>query len=177
MKILPRTQFGNPILRQKAKKVSSAFLKTAGFKKLVPQMFYTMKRANGVGLAAPQIGLSLQLAVIQVQPTRLRPNLEDLGKIVIINPRIVGRAKEQVDDWEGCLSFPGVRGKTPRHKSITVEYLDEKGKKVVRKLAGFLARVFQHEIDHLNGTVYVDRMKDMKTLMILPEFKERILKQ
>lgn len=177
MKTLLRTQFGNPILRQKAKKVSVAFLKSTKFEKLIAQMFRTMKQSNGVGLAAPQIGISMQLAVIQVQPTKLRPNLESLPKTVIINPKILSHSTQQTTDWEGCLSFEDVRGKATRYNKIKVEYTDEKGKKVTRDLSGFLARVFQHEIDHLNGLVYVDRMKDMKTLMVLDEFKKRILKQ
>lgn len=139
-------------------------------------MFYTMKHASGVGLAAPQIGLSIQLAVIQVKPTKFRPNLESLPKTVIINPRVVSYSKDQSADWEGCLSFPGVRGKAVRSNKIKVQYMDEHGKKVRRELSGFSARVFQHEIDHLNGIVYIDRIKDMKTLVALEEFKKRVLK-
>jgi len=176
MKVLPRTQFGNPVLRQKAKKIAVSFLKTPGFKKLIQQMFFTMKRVGGVGLAAPQIGLSMSLAVIQVSPTKLRPNLEKLSRTVIANPRIIAHSKAQEFDWEGCLSFNGVRGKVPRHKVITVEFIDENSRKVRRVYKGFSARVFQHEIDHLNGKVYVDRMSDMTTLMTLPEFKKRVLK-
>ena len=176
MKIFPRTHFGNPILRQKAKKVSLSFLKTREFKRLISQMFYTMKRANGVGLAAPQIGISLQLAVIQVKPTKLRPNLPTLPKTVIVNPEIISHSKEMVSDWEGCLSFPGVRGEVSRYKKIKVRYTNEQGETITHEHEGFIARVFQHEIDHLNGTVYVDRMEDMKTLMVLKEFKKRILK-
>lgn len=177
MKILPRTQFGNPILRAKAKDISLNFLKKEKFKKLVKQMIYTMRHVGGVGLAAPQIDESLCLAVMETRPTPTRPKLKRRGPIVVVNPRIVKYSKEKVSDWEGCLSFKGVRGDVPRSKIITVEYYNEKGEKIVEKATGLWARIFQHETDHLNGIVYVDRMIDMKKLVTLEEFKRRILKK
>lgn len=166
-KVLPRTQFGNPILRTKAKAVSAAFLKTQTFKTLISQMFYTMRQAHGVGLAAPQIGKPLRLAVIKVSP--------DLRR-VIVNPRITWHSKAKSLDWEGCLSFSDGRGQVPRWTAIEVRYMDENGKRVVEKHRDFAARVFQHEIDHLNGIVYVDRMPNMKTLMTRKEFLKRVAK-
>jgi len=177
MKVLPRTKFGNPILRAKAKTVPLSELKTKRFKNLVEQMFYTMKRADGMGLAAPQIGKSMRLFVVQISPTKFRPNLKPLPKTVAVNPKIVKKSKETEDDWEGCLSCPSIRGKVPRSKRVTAIYYDEFGKKKTVNLEGLQARLFQHEIDHLNGNVYVDRMKDMKSLMTLSEFEERILNQ
>lgn len=176
MKVLLRTQFGDPILRKKTKEVQSQFLKTQGFKNMVLQMFYTMEQTDGVGLAAPQIGKSLRLAVIQVNPTKFRKNLERLPKTVIINPRILWHSKEEAEDWEGCLSFPDARGKVFRYKEIKVRYTNENGQEIVRDLIGFSARVFQHEIDHLNGILYIDRMRSMKSFMSLKEFKKRVLK-
>ncbi len=176
-KILKRTQFGNPILRIKAKKVSAKFLQTVEFKKLTKQMIYTMRRTHGVGLAAPQVGESLNFAVMQMRPTPTRPNLKMKGPIIIVNPKIIRYSKEKVSEWEGCLSFYGVRGSVLRSKSITVEYNNEKGEKKKEEATGFWARIFQHEIDHLNGIVYVDQMKDMKKLITLQEFKDRILKK
>lgn len=175
MEVLSRTQFGNPILRAKTKRVSLNFLGKDKFKKLVKQMIYTMRRTGGVGLAAPQIGISLSLAVMETRPTPTRPKLGRKGPIVIVNPRIVKYSKEKITDWEGCLSFKGVRGSVPRPKTITVEYYNEKGEKVVEKATGLWARIFQHEIDHLNGIVYIDRVEDTKTIMTLGEFKKRIL--
>ncbi len=177
MKILPRTQFGNPILRQHSKKVSLSSLKTSSFKKLIKQMIFTMRRSGGVGLAAPQIGKSLQIVVMETRPSKTRPKLKKKGPIVIINPKIVKYSKNKEKDWEGCLSLQGVRGHVPRAKEITVEYLDVKGENVREVVRGFWARIFQHEIDHLNGNVYVDRMEDMTTLMTFTEFKKRILKK
>ncbi len=177
MKSLPRTQFGNPILRAKAKKIPLGFVDKDRFKKLVKQMIYTMRQVGGVGLAAPQIGESLSLAVMETGPTPTRPKLKKKGPIVVVNPRVVKYSKEKVSDWEGCLSFRGVRGKVPRSKSVIVEYYNEKGEKVVEKATGLWARIFQHEIDHLNGIVYIDRIEDTKTIMTLDEFKKRILKK
>jgi peptide deformylase len=98
---------------------------------------------------------------------------------VLINPRILLRSKKTEEDWEGCLSFGGkrcARGKVPRSTSITVRYTDESGKLITRKVSGFLARVFQHEIDHLNGKVFVDRMRNMLTLTTYDEFMRRMVK-
>ena len=168
MKILPRTQFGNPILRAKSKAVPAAVIKTAAFKTLVKQMFHTMRNVKGVGLAAPQIGKGIRLAVIGVPAARFRR--------VLVNPKITWHSGAKNLDWEGCLSFVDGRGQVPRWSAIKVEYTNEKGERVKERHVGFLARVFQHEIDHLNGFAYVDRMTDMRTLMTHREFIKRIVK-
>lgn len=172
MRTLPRTQFGNPILRTKAKAVPAAFLRTAASRNLIKQMFHTMRQAKGVGLAAPQIGKALRLAVIGVPVWR--SGEKRYFRRVIVNPKITWHSKAKNLDFEGCLSFPDGRGQVPRWSGIVVEYMDEKGIKVKEGCGGFLARVFQHEVDHLNGVVYVDRMPDMKTLMTHKEFLKRI---
>jgi peptide deformylase len=177
MKVLARTEFGNPILRQRAKNVPLKQLKMSSFKKLIVQMIYTMRRVHGVGLAAPQIGKSLQLAVIETRPSQFRPKLKKRGPIVVVNPKIISYGKDKAKDWEGCLSFEGARGRVPRSKEITVEYFNEKGEKVTERAKGLWARIFQHEIDHLNGVVYVDRMENMISLMAVGEFKKRVLKK
>lgn len=175
MKILPRTHFGNPILRKKAKTVSLKFLKTAKFRKLIKEMIFTMRQTQGVGLAAPQIDIPLKVAVMETRPTSTRPILKRKGPITIINPKIIKYSREKIEDWEGCLSFYGVRGSVPRSKTITVEYHNEKGEKIIEETTGLWARIFQHEIDHLNGVLYVDQMKNMKKLITLQEFKKRVL--
>lgn len=177
LRVLPRTLFGNPILRKRAIRVSRARIQSAELQELIRLMFYTMRQANGVGLAAPQVGESLQLAVIAVKKNPVRPNVVPVRKTVIINPRIIGFSEALISDWEGCLSLPGVRGLVPRSRVVTVEYTDDKGKRQTTQYSGFAARVFQHEIDHLNGTVYVDRMPDMKSLMTVSEFRERVVKK
>jgi peptide deformylase len=177
MKILKRTQFGDPILRMKAKKVSAKEISSQAFKKLIKEMFHTMHESTGVGLAAPQIGKPLSLSVIEINKSKVRPRVTPLNQTVIINPQIKESSAKMVSDWEGCLSLDGVRGLVPRHQSVVVEFTDVSGIKQTLKLKGFQARVFQHEIDHLNGVLYVDRMKDMKTLMTTDEFEKRIIKK
>ncbi len=179
MKALPRTEFGNPILRTKAKAVPLKSLRTPKMKKLIREMLLTMHKTGGVGLAAPQVGESIRLAVMETYSTEHRPHLEQRGPIVIVNPRIIQYSTILKKDWEGCLSFaPEHVGATvPRPSSITVEYYTEKGEKMVERASGLWARIFQHEIDHLNGVLYVDRLKDMKDLMTRNEFKKRKVKK
>ncbi len=176
---LPRTHFGNPILRKRAKNIPQGLIGTVALDNLIETMFHTMRKAQGIGLAAPQIGESLQLAVIGLGRTPSRPDLENQdpedARIVLINPKIVAYGKKQDEMWEGCLSLPGVRGVVPRPLSITVRYTDENGAKITREVKGLLARVFQHEIDHLNGTVYVDRIADIKTLIAEDEYMNRVV--
>jgi peptide deformylase len=177
MKILPRTQFGNPILRSKAKKVSYKFFKTIKGKKLIKSMIYTMRRDNGVGLAAPQIGQPLSIAVMEMRPSVNRPKLKHKGPIVVVNPRILKHSKNKINGWEGCLSLRAIRAMVPRSKTITVEYYNENGKKITEEATGFWARIFQHEIDHLNGLGYIDRIENTKTIMMFSEYKKRVLKK
>lgn len=176
MRVLPRTEFGNPILRTKAKTVPASFLKSKAFTKLEAEMIHTMRRVNGVGLAAPQVGVPMRMAVMEMRVTPTRPNIKHKGPITIVNPTIVSKGKTK-SDWEGCLSLSGVRGSVPRADSVTVSYTNSKGEKVTERASGLWARIFQHEIDHLNGVLYVDQMKDMKTLMTESEFKKRIIKK
>lgn len=177
MKVLTLTQFGNPILRTKARKVPLSFLKTPAFKNLEKQMIYTMRHRNGVGIAAPQVGVPLRIVVMEIRKTPTRPNVEHQGPITIINPVIKKYGSKKERGWEGCLSLRDVRGEVNRSSAVTVEYINSEGRKVAEQATGLWARIFQHEIDHLNSTVYVDRMDDMKTLMTLTEFKKRILKK
>jgi len=170
MRVLPRRKFGDPILRKKAKTVSKEISNSVEFQTLIKEMFYTMRRCQGVGLAAPQVGESLQLAVIDISSDDVRANVRDTGKLVLINPKISNPSEQVTQSWEGCLSFPGVMGRVPRHKKITLTWQDEKGDKHKQEFVGFAAIVIQHEVDHLNGILFVDRMKDMKTLMVVDEF-------
>ena len=156
--------FGQPVLRQKSRPLSLPQIHSQTIKKLIPRMFYTMRNI-GVGLAAPQIGLPLCLAVIEVKPLPHRPKVDNFPKTVIINPVIRQYSKKKLPMWEGCLSLPGVAGQALRSDWVVVEYLDEQGNKHKQKHTGFVAEVFQHEIDHLNGILYVDRIKDIKTLV------------
>lgn len=147
MPILKIITLPDPILRKKAKSIN---LKTANFrelKNLVSSMAKTMIKTDGVGLAAPQIGKSIRLAVINSQD----------GPFCLINPEIIKKSWARELDQEGCLSVPGVFGKVKRHKKITLIYHDLAGKKVKLTAQGLMARVIQHEIDHLEGILFIDK--------------------
>jgi peptide deformylase len=169
---LPRTQFGNPILRQKAKKLSLEEISTPSFKRLIKEMFFTIQDI-GIGLAAPQVGKSIQLAVIDIHPLSHRPDVE-LFKRVLINPKILEYSREKENGYEGCLSFDELRAETTRSKRVKVSYLDEQGTIHVEWIEGLVAKAFQHEIDHLNGVLYVDHVQDSRTIMTTKEFNKCI---
>jgi len=164
MKVLSIVQFGDPVLRQKTKPMPLAQIRSSQIQKFIPLMFYTMRNI-GVGLAAPQVGLPLRLAVIEIKPLDPRLEVEPFPKTVVINPTILKYSKKQSPKWEGCLSLKNVAAEAMRSNSVTVHYWDEKGKPHTQQYTGFAAQVFQHEIDHLNGILYVDRVKDIKTLV------------
>ena len=156
------------ILKGKAREVK---LPSANLKQLVADMFETMRAANGVGLAAPQIGLAQRLLVIETPP--VFEKLEDGTEVevdpsatyVVINPEIIKSSKEEIDWTEGCLSMPGWYGDVPRPAWVTVEYTDLSGKRLrVRRADGWLGRILQHEIDHLDGVMFTERMRDLSTL-------------
>ena len=144
-------------LRTKSRKVQSASPKMVAF---AEEMVETMREANGVGLAAPQVGLLQRLFVAEL------PEDEETGEpaetYILFNPKIIKGRGEQIG-YEGCLSIPGYIGEVARRQQITVEAFDEKGDLVRLKVEGYLARVFQHEIDHLDGILYTDRLTDPET--------------
>lgn len=152
-------------------------LPTPGLKQLIADMFETMEAANGVGLAAPQIGLAQRLIVIQTPPVVEKQEdgseveVEPAARYVVINPQIVKSSKEEILWVEGCLSLPGWYGEVPRPNWVTVDYIDENGKRQrLRKVDGWLGRIIQHEIDHLDGIMFTERMRDLSTLHeITPE--------
>lgn len=177
MNVLPRTEIGDPLLRKKARRIPKAYLRSQAFKDLCRSMVYTMRRSGGVGLAAPQIGFPYALISMEMRPTRSRPSAKGKKPLIVINPKITSFSKERTSDWEGCLSVPGLRGKVPRARKITVEYMTAEGEKVTENTSGLWARIFQHEIDHLNGILFVDRIEDTRTLMTVREFRERVLEK
>jgi peptide deformylase len=151
MTVLDIVTVGNPVLRKKARPVTQF---NADFQKLVDDMIETMRVSHGVGLAAPQINVSLQLAVIETLPQKDEEGneIEDTRELyVIANPKIVKESREMVNGIEGCLSVPGYLGEVSRSQSIRVRALDRYGKPIKLKLYDWTARIFQHEIDHLNG--------------------------
>jgi peptide deformylase len=166
--LLPVVQCGDPILRRPADPVDPADLSTSELQLLIAQMRATMEAAPGVGLAAPQVGVPIQLTVLQDGPERwgqLSPadraarERDGLPFTVLVNPVLYPDGDEQVSFYEGCLSVPGLTGVVARHRSVRVEALNEGGQPVNRTFTGWAARIAQHEIDHLGGRLYLDRVE------------------
>ena len=176
MSILKVTRLGHPVLRKVTEKVSAADLKSAATQQFIDDMIVTMKEYDGVGLAADQVFASKQIAVLEVAENPRYPDKPKVPMTVLVNPQITPLSDETEEDWEGCLSIPDLRGRVPRYKSIHVQALDRNGKKLNFEAHDFHARVIQHEFDHLNGKVYLDRMKDFTTLTCLQEFTRYWLK-
>lgn len=170
MAILKVAKLGNPVLRKKAEAVNPADIKTEAFQKFIDDMIDTMRDYDGVGIAAPQVHVSLQVFVCEVNNNARYPGAPDVPLTVFINPVLKDLSQTKVELWEGCLSIPAMRGVVPRYEDLMCEGLDRNGTPVSLKASGFFARVIQHEWDHLQGGVYLDRMPDLKTLCHLDEF-------
>ncbi len=174
IKQLKIIEFGNPILRKKTKQLSVEEITSEKVQRLIADMKYSVTHGEyGVGLAAPQVGMSLALSVITIRPTPSHPG-RDVFESVIINPEIVKYVGQPVPLWEGCMSFGSnenpVFAQAMRHKKIQVKYYDEHAKLHQETLEGFVAHVFQHETDHLSGVLFVDRVEDSTTWMNAAEY-------
>ncbi len=141
----------NPILRKKSRDLDAKEISTNKIKSLCSAMVKTMKKIDGVGLSAPQIGKNIRLVVINTKA----------GPLCLINPKITKKSWARLWEQEGCLSVPGIYGKVLRHKKITCSYFNSKGKKIKLTAQGLLARVIQHETDHLNGILFIDKAKEL----------------
>lgn len=169
MSILKVARLGHPVLRKVAQELAPNEISTPETQQLIDNMIETMNEYDGVGLAAVQVHVSRQLAVIEVADNPRYPNKEKVPLAVLINPKFEPLSEEMEEDWEGCLSINKLRGKVPRYKEIRVAGRDRDGKELDFIASGFHARVIQHEWDHLQGKVYLDRMKDLSTLTYLTE--------
>ncbi len=134
---------------------------TPQLRELIADMRDTMAHLNGAGLAAPQIGVPLRVVIFGVTRNPRYPDAEEVPDTVLVNPVITPIGAEMEEDWEGCLSVPGMRGVVPRFKTLRYQGFDESGNPIDRSVAGFHARVVQHECDHLDGILYPMRMRDM----------------
>ena len=172
--ILPIVRIGHAVLRTPCADVTEKARDNAEFSRFLDVMVKTMRKAQGVGLAANQVGVGLRAIVLESRRERRYPEAPVIPLQAYLNPRIVSASKKKVVDWEGCLSIPGYRGLVPRHESLVVEATTPAGETVRLKVSGFEARVFQHEIDHINGNFYIDRMPDMKTFMHEEELARRV---
>ena len=166
--ILELTELGDPVLRERAKEVEN--ISDPGVQKLIDDMLATVIVVNGVGLAAPQVDSSLRIFVMSSHPNPRYPDAPQQKPREIINPEIISKSEETEEDWEGCLSIPGIRGFVPRHNKIEVRYFDRTGAENTEILDDFLARIFQHELDHLNGIVFLDRLKSSMDIITDREY-------
>ena len=157
---------GNPLLREEAKPFTFEEILSEDTEILLKDMWDSLEEAGGIGLAAPQIGISKQLAIIKLSEESDRyPDMETSEAYIIFNPKITVLDKEKQGFWEGCLSVPGLRGYVERPRKVKIDFLDENAKERTIEVEDFLATVFQHELDHLIGMLYVDRMEDVSSLM------------
>jgi peptide deformylase len=175
MSILKVARIGHPVIRAAAKDVPKAAFRDPLFQKLVDDMRETMYEYEGVGLAGPQVHESLRLAVIEVPGSDDRSRAE-VPFMVLVNPVITPLTEEREAGWEGCLSVPDLRGVVPRLRKLKLDALDRHGKPFSLEAEDFFARVIQHECDHLDGRVYLDRMADMRTLTFIKEFEDHVHK-
>jgi peptide deformylase len=175
MSILKVAHMGHPVLRAKARSLDRADIKSATVQKLIDDMIDTMKEYHGVGLAGPQVHESVRLFVAALDAGRDVENPSE--PIAIINPDIVPVTNEVVEDWEGCLSIPDIRGRVPRLREIKVRAFDRNGDKIELRASNFAARVIQHETDHLDGILFFDRMKSFESLTFLEEYSRYWVRQ
>jgi peptide deformylase len=168
MSILKVARMGHPVLRAKARALDKRDIRDAAIQKLIDDMIETMTEYHGVGLAAPQVHEGLRLFVATLDGRG--DDEAEAEPLALINPEITVVGPEVVEDWEGCLSIPDVRGRVPRAREITVRAYDRKGERIELGAHDFPARVTQHETDHLDGVLFFDRMKSFETLTFLDEY-------
>jgi peptide deformylase len=171
--LLKISRMGHPVLRDVASPVAASEIQTKEFQQFIDDMVETMRESDGVGLAAPQVYAPRRVAIVEVKGPHPRyPNQPEVPLAVLVNPVVVSHSEELEEDWEGCLSIPDLRGRVPRWKSLQVRAMNRNGEPVEISASGFFARVIQHELDHLDGILFLERMSDLKTLTHLREFQK-----
>jgi len=172
MAILKVARLGHPVLREKARPVPVGEIRSAGIQQLIDDMIQTMREYDGAGLAATQVHQPLQIAVIEVEANPRYPDAPGIPLTVVINPVVTALTEEMEEGWEGCLSVPDMRGMVPRVTAVRLQCYDREANPVDLVAKDFFARVIQHETDHLHGIVYVDRMRDLRTLSHIAEWNK-----
>ncbi len=171
--MLEIAQLGNSVLRYPAQPVLN--IADRRIQTLIDDLIETAHQTNGVGIAAPQVSVSDRLFIVASRPNLRYPNAPMMEPTAMINPQIVGISGDKVKGWEGCLSVPGIRGLVPRYRVIEVEYIDRHGESHQTELMDFVARIFQHELDHLDGKVFLDRVESSQDLMSEAEYQKQII--
>ncbi len=175
MAILKVARLGHPVLRQPARPLAPELIRSAEIQRLIDDMIETMREYDGAGLAANQVHTPLQIAVIEVLGNPRYPDAPEVPLTVLVNPVVTPLGEELEEGWEGCLSVPEMRGMVPRHTAVRLQCFDRDGQSVNLDAKDFFARVIQHETDHLNGIVYLDRMRDLSTLSHIAEWNKHWL--
>ncbi len=173
MSQLPIIQLGHPLLCSPALPVENFTDKK--LQELIDSLIDTATAANGVGIAAPQVSQSYRIFIVASRPNLRYPHAPEMKPKAMINPKIIDRDRDTVKDWEGCLSVPGFRGRIPRYRTIKVEYFNREGQLQQEILTDFVARIFQHELDHLNGLVFLDRLESQEDLYTEAEYQNLIV--
>ncbi|MCU0545528.1 MAG: peptide deformylase [Oscillatoriaceae cyanobacterium Prado104] len=171
--ILQISQLGNPGLRRQSQVVEN--IQDDRIQKLIDNLIATVKQANGVGIAAPQAAQCDRLFIVASRPNLRYPHAPQMEPTAMINPRIIASSTETAKDWEGCLSVPGIRGLVPRSRAIEIEYTSRDGKLYRQELTDFVARIFQHESDHLDGIIFLDRVESTQELMTEDEYQKQVV--
>lgn len=166
-------QLGHPVLRTPATAVTLPA--SDAIRAIVDDMHVTLRDANGVGIAAPQVYESVQVFIVASRPNPRYPDAPLMEPEVVINPEIIKQSDEMIKGWEGCLSIPGFRGNVPRHRCIRTRYRTLQGHEVEKEFSDFVARIFQHEFDHLHGIVFLDRLECMKDVITEKEYQKLFL--
>jgi peptide deformylase len=167
----PIAQLGHPILKKRAEEVIDILGDDC--QQLINEMMLAVSQAGGVGIAAPQIHHSLRVFIMCSKPNARYPDAPLMQPTAIINPQILHYSKEVVKGWEGCLSVPSMRGLVPRHHEIKVRYFDQQGNEQLQKFTGFIARIFQHELDHLDGLTFIDQLESTQDLISESQWYEQ----
>jgi peptide deformylase len=170
MAILKVARLGHPVLRERARPVLESELRSSEIQRFIDDMVETMREYDGAGLAANQVHSLRQIAVIEVQANPRYPDAPHIPLMVVINPVVTPLTEEMEEGWEGCLSVPDMRGRVPRYTAVRLTCRDRAGEPIDLVAKDFFARVIQHETDHLNGVVYLDRMRDLSSLSHLAEW-------
>jgi peptide deformylase len=175
MAILKVARLGHPVLRERAQPIAVDAIRSADVQRLIDDMIDTMHEYDGAGLAANQVHSLLQIAVLEVAANPRYPDAPQIPLTVLVNPVVTPLTDEMEEGWEGCLSVPDMRGRVPRHTAVRLECYDREARRVELVAKEFFARVIQHETDHLNGIVYLDRMRDLSSLSHLAEWQRYAL--
>lgn len=170
MSALKVIKMGHPTLREVSKSIDEKKITSKDYQQFINDLIQTMRDCKGAGIAAPQVNVLDRVFVMEVTDNPRYPDKESFPLVVAINPEIEFVGDTKIDSWEGCLSIPNIRGRLQRHKKILLRGLDRTGQKFEQELQGFASIVAQHELDHLNGTLLIDRMPSMKTLTFQDEY-------